>query len=365
MTTEDDFEPRLGRLGDRGGKPRPRKFLSRVIAAANLARGGAPGSVRRSAFTGSRIGRGAGVGRVLSSRDPYAAFRQRRVIVKFRTVKLGGKGFEGARAHLRYVERDGTTRDGGRGQLYGADADEVDRTAWLEQARDDRHQFRIIVSAEDGMDYHDLKPLTRRLMQRVEEDLGTRLDWVAVDHHDTGRPHTHIIVRGKDGQGRDLIIARDYIGHGFRARACELVDLDLGPRTDDAIGQRLRAEIEQERLTSIDRALLREADQDILVSSNARGAFDQTIRMGRLRKLETLGLATRHGAVHWRLAPDLAETLRGMSERGDIIRTMQRAYTGRDNAPAGSVAKIVKLEHAWRRLDGRNDDGFQVAPFPG
>src|SRR3546814_7840228 len=32
---------------------------------------------------------------------------------------------------------------------------------------------------------------------------------------------------------------------------------------------------------------------------------------------------------------------------------------------AGSVAKIVKLEHAWRRLDGRNDDGFQVAPFPG
>ncbi len=31
----------------------------------------------------------------------------------------------------------------------------------------------------------------------------------------------------------------------------------------------------------------------------------------------------------------------------------------------GSVAKIVKLEHAWRRLDGRNDDGFQVAPFQG
>ena len=36
-----------------------------------------------------------------------------------------------------------------------------------------------------------------------------------------------------------------------------------------------------------------------------------------------------------------------------------------DRAIEGSVAKIVKLEHAWRRLDGRNDDGFQVAPFPG
>jgi len=334
MSSDDDFEPRLGRIGNRGRKPRPGKFLARVIAAANLARGGAPGRARRSAFTGSRTGRGAGTGRLLSARDRYSAFRQRRVIVKVRLVKLGGNGFEGAKAHLRYVERDGTTRDGGRGQLYGADADAVDRGAWLEQARDDRHQFRIIVSAEDGAEYDDLKPLTRRLMQQVEEDLGTRLDWVAVDHHDTGHPHTHIILRGKDERGRDLIIARDYIGHGLRERACELVDLDLGPRTEAAIEQRLRAEVEQERLTSIDRALLREAGSDVLVSPQARGAFDHSIRMGRLQKLEGLGLATKTGAAHWRLAPDLADTLHRMGERGDIIRTMQRAYTARGGGPA-------------------------------
>src|SRR3546814_478869 len=141
-------------------------------------------------------------------------------------------------------------------------------------------------------------------------------------------------MRGKDERGVDLVIARDYISHGLRERASELVDLDLGPRTDYAIEQRLRAEVEQERLTSIDRAMLREADKDILVSSNARGAFDQAIRIGRLKKLERLGLATRHGAAHWRLAPDLAGTLRRMGERGDIIRTMQRAYAARRNAPA-------------------------------
>ncbi|MGV3983409.1 aminoglycoside phosphotransferase family protein, partial [Citrobacter freundii] len=44
----------------------------------------------------------------------------------------------------------------------------------------------------------------------------------------------------------------------------------------------------------------------------------------------------------------------------DPRRLLDQAY-----AYGGSVAKIVKLEHAWRRLDGRNDDGFQVAPFPG
>lgn len=333
MSSDDDFEPELGRLRERGGQPRARKFRHRVLAATNLARGGASDRSRRAGFTGSRIGRGAGVGRVLSARDRYAAFRQRRVIVKARLVSFKGKGFDGAKAHLRYVERDGTTRGGGRGQLYGTDSDKIDRNAWLEQAKADRHQFRFIVSAEDGADYDDLKPLTRRLMARMEEDLGTKLDWVAVDHYNTGHPHTHIIVRGKDDRGNDLIIARDYISHGLRERACELVDLDLGPRTDDAIEQRLRAEVAQERLTSIDRALIRDADENILASAAERGAFDQTIRTGRLKTLERLGLATQVGASHWRLAPDIADTLRRMGERGDIIRTMQRTYAVRENAP--------------------------------
>jgi hypothetical protein len=127
MAGEDEFEPRLGRMRAKGKGAKARKFMSRVIAAANLARGGAASKSARSKFTGSRIGRGAGAGRVLASRDRHAAFRQRRVIVKARTVSLRGKGLGGAKAHLRYVERDGTTKDGGRGHLYGPDTDKVDR----------------------------------------------------------------------------------------------------------------------------------------------------------------------------------------------------------------------------------------------
>lgn len=333
MFNDDDFEPRLGRMRAKGSKKR-RKFLSRVLAAANLARGGSAAPDRRSRFDGSRIGRGSGVGRLLGSRDRYAAFRARRVIIKSRIVKLAGKGFAAARAHMRYIERDGTTRDGGRGQLYGPDADKVDGKAFLDQARDDRHQFRFIVSPEDGAEYEDLKPLTRRLMTRMEEDLGTKLDWVAVDHFNTGHPHAHIILRGMDERSKDLIIAREYITQGMRERAAELVDLDLGPRTTDAIQDKLRGEVDQERLTSIDRTLLRDADAGRLVSSGANEAFDQTVRMGRLRKLERLGLADQMGAATWRLAPDLVDTLKRMGERGDIIRTMQRAFAARGQAPA-------------------------------
>ena len=333
MSGDDDFEPRLGRMRAKGNK-KARKYLSRVLAAANLARGGGGLVGRRSRFDGSRIGRGSGVGRVLCSRDRYAAFRTRRVIIKASTIKLAGKGFGAARAHMRYVVRDGTSRDGERGQLYGPDADKVDGKVFLDQAKDDRHQFRFIVSPEDGAEYDDLKSLTRRLMARMEEDLGTKLDWVAVDHFNTGHPHTHIILRGKDDRGKDLIIAREYITQGMRERAAELIDLDLGPRTTDAIQDNLRGEVDQDRLTSIDRKLLRDADAGRLVSSGASDAFDQTVRMGRLRKLERLGLTTQMGTSTWRLAPDLADTLRRMGERGDIIRTMQRAFTARGEAPA-------------------------------
>lgn len=353
MATDDDFEPRLGRAKSRGGKQH-RKFLHAVLAATNLARGGAAGGGRRRGFTGSRIGRGAGVGRVLSARDRFAAFRQRRVIIKSRIVRLAGNGMDGARAHLRYIKRDGTTREGNRGRLYDAESDTIDSKAFLEKQGGDRHQFRFIVSPEDGVEYDDLKPLTRRLMVRMEDDLGTKLDWVAVDHFNTGHPHAHIIVRGKDERGRDLIIARDYISHGMRERACELVDLDLGPRSDAAIEHRLRAEIDQERVTSIDRALVRDADPSNVVSGVGRDPFNHALRIGRLRRLERLGLASAEGGTRWRLAPELVDTLRRMGERGDIIRTMQRALGERGIAPAAAEQTIFDPASPWARpLIGR------------
>ena len=338
MATEDDFEPRLGRIRSQGGK-RGRSYLSRVLAATNLARGGAG---RSGSYSATRIGRGAGVGRLLAWRDRYAAFRQRRLIVKARLVKLAGKGLAGARAHLRYIQRDGVTRDGRPGELYGRDAGAMDGKSWLDDQAGDRHQFRFIVSPEDGDQYADLKDLTRRLMARVEQDLGTKLDWVAVDHFNTGHPHSHIIVRGKDARGRDLVIAPDYLTRGIRERAAELVDLDLGPRSDRDIKTRLRAEIDQERLTGLDRRLIGGMNADRIVVASAPDPFQQSLELGRLGTLARLGLAERLPAGRWRLADGIEDTLRRMGERGDIIRTMQRAYTARAIAPSAADLAIYE-----------------------
>lgn len=326
--SEDEFKPRLGRLGAGGtsGK-RARKFLGRIVAAT--ARAGASTGVRSRRFDGSRIGRGASVGRVLRGSDRHASSRNRRVVIKARLVKLGTKGVSASRAHLRYIQRDSATPDGAPRGLYSADRDVADGTAFVERGSGDRHQFRFIVSAEDGDQYPDLKPFVRRLMAQMEEDLGTKLDWVAADHRDTGHPHSHIMLRGKDDRGENLIIAREYIAHGFRERASALVSLDLGPRTDLEIEERLRHDVSQERLTAIDRRLIRTMDADRMVSSADRDPLQQSLSAGRLKTLERLGLAEERGGGRWQLADGLEDTLRRMGERGDIIRTMQRELSAR------------------------------------
>jgi hypothetical protein len=135
------------------------------------------------------------------------------------------------------------------------------------------------------------------------------------------------VVRGVDQNGHDLVIAPDYLTRGLRARAAELVELDLGPRSDRGLARGQMAEIEQERLTAIDRRLIATADPDRVVVAQAPGAFEQTLRAGRLGKLARLGLAEALPGGRWQLDPDLADTLTRMGERHDIIRTMQRGFT--------------------------------------
>lgn len=331
---DSDFEPRLGPIGARGREP---KYLGQIMKAARRAGKRAASHGRR--FDGSRIGRGAGLARVLRAGDRHAAFRSRRVIVKTRLAMLAGKGRGAALAHLRYIQRDGVTREGAPGTLYSADKDAADGKAFLDRGAGDRHQFRFIVSAEDAGEVEDLKPFTRQLMRQMEEDLGTRLDWVAVDHFNTGHPHSHILLRGKDDRGENLVIAREYISHGLREQASRIMTLDLGPRTDLEIEERLRSDVTAERLTAIDRRLLRDMDGGRAVSASEADPFRQALRVGRLRRLAGLGLAEPLGGDRWQLAEGLADTLRRMGERSDMIRIMQRELSARnlDRAAADRV----------------------------
>jgi len=181
---------------------------------------------------------------------------------------------------------------------------------------------------------------------------------VAIDHFNTGHPHTHIVLRGKDELGKDLVIARDYIAEGMRERAAEIVSLDLGPKSDREIEDKLRQEVEQERFTSLDRDLLRHAgDEGVVVAAgSADDPFRQSLRAGRLQKLGRLGLAAEIQPGQWALADSLETTLRTMGERGDIIKTIHRelaaANLSRSNADFTVFDPVVD-EPLIGRLVGR------------
>ena len=151
--------------------------------------------------------------------------------MKARVVRHKGRAFRSAplTAHLSYLKRDGLTQDGERAEMFDAGSDRADGAAFAERCKEDRHHFRFIVSPEDAGDMTDLKAFTRDLATQMETDLGTRLDWVAVDHWNTDNPHVHLLVRGVDAEGTDLVISRDYISQGLRSRAEELVAIELGP----------------------------------------------------------------------------------------------------------------------------------------
>ena len=211
---------------------------------------------------------------------------------------------------------------------------EPDHRAFASRCEGDRHHFRFIVSPQDAEQLSDLKAFTRDLMAQAERDLGTKLDWIGVDHWNTDNPHVHVIVRGKGDDGRDLVMARDYISYGLRARAAHLATLELGPRSDLEVRGDFEAQVEADRWTNLDRVLAWEAAQhegivDLRpgVDAGADGYF-RTAMVGRMQKLERLGLAEPLGPARWQLSENAEPMMRALGERNDIIRRIHRGLTG-------------------------------------
>jgi len=334
---DDDFNPRPGRIhhGNQGAR-RPKSFVGEVMRAAKKA-GHRGQTFRRSSGTGGRstFGRGRRAALSLASRSSG-----RRVVVMARIVRHRGSRFRSAplSKHVAYLKRDGVTRDGADARMFDAASDDADTNAFAERCEEDRHHFRFTVSPEDAGQLADLRAFTRELMGDAERDLGTGLDWVAVEHWNTDNPHVHVLVRGRADDGQDLVVSRDYISKGFRARAAERVTLEIGPRSEQEIRAGLENEVGAERWTSLDRSLRDISDEGGgIVDLRPGGASEdpelRRLMLGRAAQLERLGLAEQVGSAQWTLKPGLEPALRDLAIRGDIIKTMHRAMSRAGSEP--------------------------------
>ncbi|WP_247392171.1 relaxase/mobilization nuclease domain-containing protein [Ralstonia pseudosolanacearum] len=358
---EDRFRVRPGTP-----KQRDDAFINNVLQQTNKAGAKLGKTVGKVGHRpGSRLGRGHVAARfAAASLTPNA----RRVTIKARLVNLPKAGPRSTVAHLRYIEREGVDRQGGPGHAYGPTTDAADTAAFEERGREDRHQFRFIVSPEDTEQLDDLRTYTRHLMARMETDLGTRLDWMAVDHWNTDNPHTHVVLRGKDETGKDLIISRDYIAEGMRHRAAELATEWLGPRTELEIQHAMQREVDQERWTGLDRTLQRVAVDGLVRTetlAEPRLQHQRQMLIGRLQGLQRMGLATEQQPGVWAIHAEAEPTLRAMGERGDIIRTMQRAMGRKQRdltvfQPGEDVRAIVGRVVGKGLSDELHDKGYLI-----
>jgi type IV secretory pathway VirD2 relaxase len=334
---ENEFRVRPGRIRDSGrGLSRSKSFVGQVMRAA-----------RKAGHVGQNFGRGKdGASRSRFGRGRRAALSlslrstSRRVVMKARVVRHHGARSRSTplSRHITYLKRDGVTRDGAEARMFDAASDKVDERAFAGRCEDDRHHFRFIISPEDAAELGDLRTFTRELMSDVARDLGTKLDWIAVDHWNTDNPHIHILIRGRAEDGHDLVISRDYISRGFRDRAAERVALELGPRSEREIRSALEREVEAERWTSLDRALRVAADEGAGVADLRPGASGEDLQLrrlmvGRAAKLERLGLAEQVASGCWTFRSGIEDKLRDLSIRGDIIKTMHRAMSGFHREP--------------------------------
>jgi type IV secretory pathway VirD2 relaxase len=247
-----------------------------------------------------------------------------------------------ARAHAHYLSREGQAE---RTVFYDAHGEGVDGAARAEAwARSDKRHFRIILSAEDAGRLHDLPAYTRQVMARAEAALGTKLQWIAADHHDTANPHTHLIIRGRRGNGQDLVIPKDFIKYGFSGIARDVATEWLGPRSPADERRALDREVIRHAPTRLDRMIAQQLPEDrtiriaALEAANGDPSTTRALKE-RARELQRMGLAVEVKRNVLAFRADWREALNAMELHLDIRKRLihERAH------PLGMQKPIERL----------------------
>jgi hypothetical protein len=239
------------------------------------------------------------------------------------------------RAHGRYITRESASlqpqKTGFSAEAVGVDiASKL--LAWQEGG--DPRLWKLIISPEFG-ERLDLQRLTRDVMSRVQSDLRSPLEWVAVAHFNTEHPHIHVALRGLDANDKEFKLDRDYVKNGLRSVAQHFATVQLGYRTEQDATLALRRQVPLQRLTQLDRLILARTQSpqgdigDLPVTADPTrpglgrlAAVREQSLASRLMTLETMGLARADGAHQWQVRRDLETALRAMQRAADHQKTL-------------------------------------------
>lgn len=324
-----------GKAKSSGADSLSKKLTQRVGSARAVAR----------AFLTKRNGR----------RGNFQFDNRQRAVVKLHYFAHGGGGATALGKHAKYIGRDAGVHDRLLAPSLGAVKDDEPKRAGAERpehwafydatsdsvngqklaqawGRQDRRHFRIILSAENGGRLGDLTSFTREVMARAEAALGERLEWFAANHFDTDNPHTHIVLRGRRPDGRDLVIPREFVQHGFRNAARDVATARLGPRTRDDERHALQRETLAHRPTRLDVLIAGQLDQERRVriaelrAPSGSPDWEDALK-ARAHELKRLGLAVEERRNVLRFEPGWRDALKAMEMHLDIRKALVQART--------------------------------------
>lgn len=300
-------------------------------------------TARRAIFT--KLNRGGGIAKSHSNKrmvrrglmtrgNSFVGFSSgQRVVVKARYVKhkagsmKAGGGAASLRDHLKYISRDAAGKDGEKAVLFNEQEEGLDRKGFLELCQNDRHHWRFIISPENGHQIEDFHGYVRSVVKLVEKDLQTSLEWTSAVHYDTDDVHAHVIVRGVNDRGEDLVIGQDYVKEGFRRRAQEVATELLGERSLEEIQKSQEREVEALRVTSLDRFMEKQMGQertlDVRAKTNfGKSLFYEGLIKGRLRFLAASGLAVEQPPGVYALKEDYQDDLRAIAQKNEAVKRL-------------------------------------------
>jgi type IV secretory pathway VirD2 relaxase len=179
------------------------------------------------------------------------------VVHKYIAPKRNRGGLKAARgvamgkalAHVKYIQhRPGEDREKGGREFFGESDDELEAKRVKKLVREMRDAkvtiHKLTLSPE--INGYDKKALTRHVMKQLGDEKGLDLTWVAVVHENTEHEHIHVVVLGKDKNGRDVRINRN--DHP-KARAYGDQFLEREHPLEMERSRRLRSEKQKEKLS--------------------------------------------------------------------------------------------------------------------
>ncbi len=254
---------------------------------------------------------------------------QQRCVVKVSYIQNGQS--RAWAAHGDYLQREHAQTSGERGLGFNAERDDINLKELLRswQKADDPLLFKIIVSPENSYKM-DLHQHAKDLMQQMQIDLDTKLEWAAIDHHNTDHPHLHIVVRGLDEKGKELRIEKDYLKQGIRERSQVFATKELGFQYNRDLIQQREQQVERDQVTKIDHSLRHRANDDGVISFKQKVANNAMARewrlqeIARLKYLATMDLAKQLEPKVWQLNPQLENTLHQLKFEDSIVEARAR-----------------------------------------